>query len=142
DAGPGADPGLGPGRRRGGGPGGGGPGPGPGPGSSRAESPGTTLQRDQEIVGTPIGREALLGELKSEMIAYSPEELIELARKELRWCEDEMKKAAREMGRGDDWRAALEHVKMLHVEPGKQPAMIRDLALEAIHYLDAHDLVT
>src|SRR5262249_2419215 len=93
DAGPGADPGLGPGRRRAGGAGGGGP--GPGPGSSRAESPRTTLQRDQEIVGTPIGREALLSELKSEMIAYSPEELIELARKELRWCEDEMKKAAR-----------------------------------------------
>ena len=33
--------------------------------------------------------------------------------------------------------AALEHVKTLHVEPGKQPALIRDLALEAIEYLDA-----
>jgi dipeptidyl aminopeptidase/acylaminoacyl peptidase len=140
DAGPGAEPGLGPGRRRGGGPGGGGP--GPGPGSGREESPGTTPQRDQEIVGTPIGREALLSELKSEMIAYSPDELIELARRELRWCEDQMKKAAREMGRGDDWRAALEHVKMLHVQPGKQPAMIRDLALEAIEYVDRYKLVT
>ncbi len=55
------------------------------------------------------------------MIAYTPEELIELARKELAWCEDQMKQAAREMGKGDDWKAALEHVKTLHVEPGKQP---------------------
>ena len=30
-----------------------------------------------------------------------------------------MKKAARDMGLGDDWRAALERVKTLHVEPGQ-----------------------
>ena len=71
------------------------------------------------------------------MISYSPEELIELAQTELRWCENEMKKAAREMGHGDDWRAALEHVKTMYVEPGKQPALIRDLALEAVEYMDA-----
>ncbi len=93
-------------------------------------------------MGTPIGRDALLSELKSEMIAYTPEELIDLARKELSWCEDEMKKAAREMGLGDDWHAALERVKTLHVEPGRQPTLIHDLAVEAINYLDANDLVT
>ncbi len=76
------------------------------------------------------------------MISYTPEELIDLAQKELLWCEDEMKKASREMGLGDDWKAALERVKTLHVEPGKQPALIRDLAVEAIEYLDAHDMVT
>ena len=76
------------------------------------------------------------------MIAYTPEELIKLAETELAWCEAEMKKAAREMGHGDDWRAALEHVKNLHVEPGQQPALIRDLAVEAIEYLDNHNLVT
>jgi hypothetical protein len=53
-----------------------------------------------------------------------------------------MKKAARAMGHGDDWRAALDHVKTLHVEPGKQPALIRELALEAIDYLDKYNLVT
>ena len=42
-----------------------------------------------------------------------------------------MKKAARDMGFGDDWKAALEKVKTLHVEPGKQPELIRDLAREA-----------
>jgi hypothetical protein len=33
-------------------------------------------------------------------------------------------------------------VKTLHVEPGKQPALIRDLAGEAVAFLEARDLVT
>jgi hypothetical protein len=46
------------------------------------------------------------------------------------------------MGYGDDWKAALEAVKMLHVEPGEQPILIRDLAQEAVDFLEKHDLVT
>ncbi len=110
------------------------------PGAGEAAEPASA--RDQEIVGNSIGREALQSELEYEMIAYSPEELIEIARRELAWCEDEMRKAAREMGKGDDWRAALEHVNTLYVDPGKQPVLIRDLAVEAIAYMDAHNLVT
>ncbi len=102
----------------------------------------STDRRDEEIIGTPIGREALLAELRNEMIPYTPEELISLARKELDWCEAEMKKAAREIGLGDDWHTALERVKDDHVAPGEQPAMIRDLAMEAITYLDTNNLVT
>jgi Bacterial protein of unknown function (DUF885) len=95
-----------------------------------------------DIVGDPIGREALLSELQFEMIPYTPEELIAIANKEMAWCEDEMKKASHELGYGDDWKKALEHVKNTYVEPGKQPEMIRDLALEAIKFVDDHDLVT
>jgi uncharacterized protein (DUF885 family) len=95
-----------------------------------------------DVIGDPIGRDALLVELQHEMIPYTPEELITLAEKELRWCEAEMKKAARDLGYGEDWMKALEHVKKLYVEPGKQPAMIRELALEAIRFMDEHDLVT
>jgi uncharacterized protein (DUF885 family) len=95
-----------------------------------------------DIVGDPIGREALISELQFEMIPYTPEELIDFANKEFAWCESEMKKASRELGYGDDWKKALEHVKTLYVEPGKQPEMIRDLALEAIKFVDDHDLVT
>ena len=95
-----------------------------------------------DIVGDPIGREALLSELRSEMIPYTPEELIAIGEKEMAWCENEMKKASRELGYGDDWRKALEHVKNLYVDPGKQPEMIRDLALEAIKFVEDHDLVT
>ena len=94
------------------------------------------------IIGDPIGREALMSELAYEMIPYTPEELIAIANKEYEWCEAEMKKASRELGYGDDWRKALEHVKMLYVEPGKQPELIRELAVEAIDFMDKHDLVT
>ena len=69
------------------------------------------------------------------MIPYSPEQLVEMANREYAWCEAEMKKAAREMGFGDDWKAAVEKVKTLHVEPGGQPKLVRDLALEAIDYV-------
>ena len=95
-----------------------------------------------DIIGDPIGRDALLSELQFEMIPYTPEELIAIANKEMAWCENEMKKASRDLGFGDDWKKALEHVKNLYVEPGKQPEMIRDLALEAIKFVDDHDLVT
>jgi len=95
-----------------------------------------------EIIGDPIGREALMSELAYEMIPYTPEELIAIANKEYDWCENEMKKASRELRYGDDWMKALEYVKTLYVEPGKQPDLIRELALEAIKFMDDHDLVT
>jgi uncharacterized protein (DUF885 family) len=94
------------------------------------------------IIGDPIGREALIQELQFEMIPYSPEELVEIANKEFAWCEAEMKKASREMGFGDDWKRALESVKQKYVEPGKQPGMIRDLAYQAIDFVEKNDLVT
>lgn len=95
-----------------------------------------------EIVGDPIGHDALMSELAYEMIPYTPEELVAIANKEYAWCEAEMKRASRELGYGDDWMKALEHVKTLYVQPGKQPDLIRELALEAIKFVDDHDLVT
>ncbi|HLA94228.1 MAG TPA: DUF885 family protein [Pyrinomonadaceae bacterium] len=94
------------------------------------------------IIGDPIGREALIEELKFEMIPYTPEELVEIANKEFEWCQIELKKASREMGFGDDYMKAIEAVKQKYVEPGKQPALIRDLAREAIDYVKKNDLVT
>ena len=130
--------------------GGGGPGGPSGQGGGQGggqgfQRPGGSSARPgdaSDIVGDPIGREALLVELRSEMIPYTPEELIAIAEKEMTWCENEMKKASRDLGYGDDWHKALEHVKNLYVEPGKQPEMIRDLALEAIKFVEDHDLVT
>ncbi|HEV8139281.1 MAG TPA: DUF885 family protein [Pyrinomonadaceae bacterium] len=131
------------GPRGGAGPGGaGGQGPGGGGGFQR---PGAAQARpgdNSDIIGDPIGRDALISELQYEMIPYTPEELIAFAEKEFAWCENEMKKASRELGYGDDWKKALEHVKNLYVDPGKQPELIRDLALEAIKYVDDHDLIT
>src|SRR5215212_570913 len=117
-------------------------GPSGGQGSQRASVSSARPGDASDIVGDPIGREALLSELRSEMIPYTPEELIAIGEKEMAWCENEMKKASRDLGYGDDWHKALEHVKNLYVEPGKQPEMIRDLALEAIKFVEDNNLVT
>lgn len=94
------------------------------------------------IIGDPIGREALIEELKFEMIPYTPEELVEIANKEFDWCVAEFKKASREMGFGDDYMKAIEAVKQKYVEPGKQPELIKKLAYEAIEYVEKNDLVS
>lgn len=97
---------------------------------------------EDTVVGDPIGREALLQALRHEFIAYTPEQLVAIAEKEYAWCEREWKRAARDLGFEDDWKKALEHVKSLHVAPGEQPALIRELADEAVAFLEARDLVT
>jgi hypothetical protein len=97
---------------------------------------------DEPIIGDPIGIAGLQADLDVEFIPYTPQELIAIAEKEYAWCEAEMKKASREMGFGDDWRAALEKVKNLYVEPGKQTQVIRDLAFEAIEYIESRKLLT
>ena len=94
------------------------------------------------IIGDPIGREALIEELKFEMIPYTPEELVQIANKEFDWCIAEFKKASREMGFGDDYMKAIEAVKQKYVEPGKQPELIKKFAYEAIEYVEKNDLVT
>ncbi len=94
------------------------------------------------ILGQPIGSDALLAELKTEMIDYTPEELIRIGEIELAWCHEEMKKASKEMGFGDDWHAALSAVEKKYVPPGEQPQMIKELADEAVVFLEERDLVT
>jgi uncharacterized protein (DUF885 family) len=76
------------------------------------------------------------------MIPYTAPELIAIAEKEYAFSLSEAKKAAREMGFGDDWKAAMEKVKNTYVEPGKQPDLIRDLARQAESFFDQHDWIT
>jgi hypothetical protein len=94
------------------------------------------------IIGDAIGREGLREELERNLIPYSPEELIEIGRREREWCMAELLRAAGEMGYGEDWRGALEQVKTDHAAPGFQPALVRDLAQEAVRFLRDRDLVT
>ncbi|MEZ6194690.1 MAG: DUF885 family protein [Planctomycetota bacterium] len=96
---------------------------------------------DATLVGEPIGVEALRSELAFEYIPYEPKRLIALAEREFAWCDAEMAKAAAELG-FEDWREAQAHVKSLAVPPGKQPELIRDLANEAVAFLEARDLIT
>ncbi|KAM3473719.1 hypothetical protein MY8738_008225 [Beauveria namnaoensis] len=95
-----------------------------------------------EIIGQPIGRDALLVELEAEMIAYSPEELLDLAHDVFQWCEAQMKAASTELGFGSDWKRALDYVKTQSVPAGEQPALVKSLALEGAEFVKKHDLVT
>ena len=94
------------------------------------------------IIGDPVGREALTKELTSDMIPYTPEELVSIAQTEYDWCMKEMLKASHEMGYGDDWHAAVEKVKGMHVAPGEQPELIRNLVQQGIDFVKKNDLVT
>jgi uncharacterized protein (DUF885 family) len=96
----------------------------------------------EPIVGDPIGADGLAADLAHEMVPYTVEELIAIAEREFAWCEAEFKKAAREMGLGDDWKAALEKVKQTYVPPGDQPRLVRDLAREATAFVEERNLVT
>jgi len=108
----------------------------------RVEVVGQKPGEDEPIVGDPIGADGMAADLAYEMISYTPEELIAIGWREFAWCEAELKKAAREMGFGEDWSAAMEHVKTLHVEPGRQPDLIRDLAFEAVAFVKERELLT
>ena len=94
------------------------------------------------IIGSPVGRQALVDQLNDEMVPYTPEELITMARQQMEWCKREMLRASREMGYGDDWHKALEQVKNHYVEPGKQPQMIMDLARQGEDFVVKNQLVS
>ncbi len=98
--------------------------------------------QEDPIVGDPIGAAGLRSDLVHDMIPYTPAELVAIAEREFEWLDQQMLRASRDLGYGDDWRAALEHVKNLAVEPGKQTEVVRDLAHEAIEFVKQHDLIT
>lgn len=103
---------------------------------------GATAAADEPIVGDPIGRNGLLADLAHELIPYTPEELLEIAEQEFAYLESEARRAARDMGLGDDWKAALERTKQDYPPVGGQVPAVRDMAYEAIDYVQANDLVT
>lgn len=78
------------------------------------------------IIGNPIGREELIRQLKLEFIPYTPEELVDIANKEFAWCDVELLKASKEMGFGENWKAAQEKVKNSYgkQENNPRPCMI------------------
>lgn len=94
------------------------------------------------IIGHPIGKAEIEAQLRSEYIPYSAEDLIAIAKEQFDWCKEEMIKASREMGFGDDWRAALEHVKDTYVAPGMQPQTINDLMTHSVEFVEQRDLIT
>jgi len=96
---------------------------------------------DRTLIGDPVGEQALQQALAFEWIPYSPAELVEIAEREFAWCDAEMEKASEALG-CSDWREALEKTKQSHRDPGEQPELIKELAHEAIDFLEARDLLT
>ncbi|MFK7740066.1 MAG: DUF885 family protein [Planctomycetota bacterium] len=107
----------------------------------RAAATGDGGEIDRTLIGDPVGEQALQQALAFEWIPYTPAELIEIAEREFAWCDREMAKAAEQLG-CKDWREALETTKQSHRAPGEQPALIKELAHEAIDFLEARDLLT
>ncbi len=108
----------------------------------RRDLAGQTGDDDDPLVGDPEGRDRLMEALNREMIAYSPEALIEIGERELAWCQEELRKAAREMGLGDDTAAAIERVKERHVPPGEQAVLVTKQAEDAIELMRDRGWVT
>ena len=94
------------------------------------------------VVGVPAGREFLQKELDAVLIPYTPEQIVAIGEAEYNWCIEEYKKAAQELGFGDDWKAALNHVKNLYAEPGKMPYAVAKMAFDAVDFIREHDLMT
>ncbi|MFT3685653.1 MAG: DUF885 family protein [Phycisphaerales bacterium] len=110
----------------------------------REDVAGVRGRPEDPLVGDPIGREALLEALKNEYIALTPEQLIDLADREMAWCAEQAKAAAKEMGCLDDkgegdWRKALAKVKDDAAAPGGQAPYVVGVAKEAIEFVKTHD---
>jgi uncharacterized protein (DUF885 family) len=95
----------------------------------------------ETIIGDPIGRDAVEAALSYELIPYTPEQIIRIAEIELAWCQEELSKAAKEMGYSD-WRAALESIKKDGPAVGAQPQYVIKLADEAVDFITDRNLVT
>jgi len=108
----------------------------------REEIAGLKGKEEDPLVGDSIGREALVEDLAAEMIPYTAEELIAIGEAEFAWCEARLQEAAKEMGLGQDWKAALAKVKGDFVPPGKQDRVILQQAREAIQFVKDRDLIS
>lgn len=108
----------------------------------REEIAGQKGKPDDSLVGEPLGAEAIAADLRFELLPYTAEEVIAIGQSELAWCEDQMKAASREMGLGEDWKAALARVKADFVPPGKQAALAARIGREATALVVERKLVS
>lgn len=97
---------------------------------------------DDPLVGDPIGAAAVAEDIRFEFLPYTAQELIAIGERDLDWGEREMKAAAREMGCGNDWKAALAQVKADYVPPGQQDDLVAGIGREAIEFVKQHKFAT
>jgi uncharacterized protein (DUF885 family) len=108
----------------------------------REEIAGQKGKLDDPLVGRPIGAEAIATDIRREFLPCTADELIAIGEQELDWCEGQMREASRQMGLGDDWKAALAKVKADFVPPGRQVELIAQIGREATTFAQQHKLVT
>lgn len=108
----------------------------------REDVAGLKGKEDDPLVGEPVGEAALTQAIRHEFLPYDAHALLAIGEREMAWCEHEMKAAARDMGFGDDWLAALTKVKSDFAAPGDQDSLINDDARDAIAFVKQHRLVT
>jgi uncharacterized protein (DUF885 family) len=94
------------------------------------------------IIGDPVLAEGLAADLAVEMIPYSAEELLAIGWQEFRWVEERLKEVSRDMGLGDDWKAALEYTKNLAPPPGEKPWAIFEIADYSKGFVEGLDNIT
>jgi hypothetical protein len=94
------------------------------------------------IIGDPVMAEGLQADLTVEMIPYSPQELLAIGEQEFEWIEDQFRIVSRDMGYGDDWKAALEHTKGLAPPPGENPWAIFRIAAYSEEFVEKLDNIT
>ena len=109
---------------------------------NKRKEPSSQKDDGSGIIGNPIGSKELMRQLQLEFIPYSAEELVEIANKEFAYCDAELLKASREMGFGNNWKAAQEKVKNSYVAPGLQPETMYDLYKQSVDFLKKNDLLT
>jgi len=96
----------------------------------------------EPIVGDPVLEDGLRADLAVEMIPYTAEELIAIGEREFAWVEARFRETSNKMGFGDDWKAALEHVKTLAPPPGEKPWAIFEIADYSENFVEKMDAIT
>jgi uncharacterized protein (DUF885 family) len=96
----------------------------------------------EPLIGEPVFEEGLRAHLAVEMIPYTVQELIDIGWRELEWTEQRFREVSRDMGFGDNWKAALEHVKNLAPPPGEKPWAIFDIAKYSEDFVEKMDAIT
>jgi uncharacterized protein (DUF885 family) len=108
----------------------------------REEVAGLKGKDEDPLVGDPIGADAVAEAVRFEFLPYTADELIAIGERDLAWCEGEMRAAAKKIGSGNDWKAALSKVKSDFVPPGQQDDLVAKIAHEAIEFVKKRKLVT
>ena len=94
------------------------------------------------IIGNPVLAGGLRAGLALHMIPYTPKELIDIGEKERDWIIKEFKKVSRDMGLGNDWKAALEYAKNQAPPPGEGPWPIFEIQEYTEEFLEQLDMIT